>query len=329
MTVTPRTLTAAAAAVLLLLGLSRPSSADAPEVRLTASDGKVDISIAGQPVATYLYNDKTITRPYFAHVRAPNGRQVTRTYPPVAGQDVMDHPTFHPGIWMAFGDISGSDYWRLKARVRHAGFVEEPKSRAGQGTFAVRNEYLDQQDPTKVVCNEVARYKFATRPAGYLLLWDSTFTSGKEFYFGDQEEMGLGIRVATPIRVASKGPAGLPAGQGAMTDSQGRKNEKEIGRNTADWCDYSGPLAGQHSGITIFCHPENFRPSWFHARDYGLLEANPFGRHAFKKGDVSKVVVKPGESLRLRYGVLLHSESPNTQPDLAAAYQGYLQVVGK
>jgi hypothetical protein len=232
-------------------------------------------------------------------------------------------------MWMAFGDISGSDYWRLKARVRQAGFVDEPKSGAGRGTFAVRNEYLDGQNPTKIVCREVARFEFLARPAGYLLLWDSTFSSDKEFYFGDQEEMGLGIRVATPLRVSSKGPANLPPGQGMMIDSHGRKNEKEIGRNTADWCDYSGPLSGQHAGITIFCHPGNFRPSWFHARDYGLLEANPFGRHAFKKGDTSKVGVKPGESLRLRYGVLLHSESPDAQPNLAAAYQDYLNVTGK
>ena len=55
------------------------------------------------------------------------------------------------------------------------------------------------------------------------------------------------------------------------------------------------------------CHPANFRPSWFHARDYGLLLANPFGRKAFGKGDASKVVVKRGGTLRLRYGVLLHA----------------------
>ena len=126
-----------------------------------------------------------------------------------------------------------------------------------------------------------------------------------------------------------KRAANLPAGRGTMLDAQGRKNEKEIGRNSADWCDYSGPIADNHIGMTIFCHPENFRPSWFHARDYGLLEANPFGRHAFHKGDVSKVVVKPGETLRLRFGVLLHSEPPGNQPDLAAAYQDYLRMAGK
>ena len=69
--------------------------------------------------------------------------------------------------------------------------------------------------------------------------------------------------------------------------------------------------------MTIFCHPENFRPSWFHARDYGLLAANPFGRAAFNKGEPSKVVVKPGESLRLRYGMLVHAGAARrATPDL-------------
>jgi hypothetical protein len=60
----------------------------------------------------------------------------------------------------------------------------------------------------------------------------------------------------------------------------------------------------------------NFRPSWFHARDYGLFVANPFGRQAFRKGEPSRVEVKPGETFRLRFAVLLHSG----EVDLAAAY---------
>src|SRR6185369_3567635 len=110
-----------------------------------------------------------------------------------------------------------------------AEFVEEPHGAPGKGAFAVRNEYLDQKDPKNIVGREVARFEILTRPGGYLLVWDSTFTS-------DQEEMGLGIRVATPLRVASKRPDNLPAGSGTMRDSKGRKNEKEIHGNAADWC---------------------------------------------------------------------------------------------
>jgi hypothetical protein len=272
----------------------------------------------------YQFQDDKIPRPFFAHVRAPNGVQVSRHHPPVENQDLMDHGTLHPGIWMSFGDINGSDYWRIAARVRHAGFVEPPRGGSGKGSFAVRNQYLDQRDPSNIVCEEIARYTFMSRPAGYLLVWDSTFNSDHEFAFGDQEEMGLGFRMATPLRVGKTGEGVLPAGNGTIRDSEGRTNGDQIWGNSADWCDYSGSIAGERVGMTLFCHPENFRPSWFHARDYGLLEANPFGRDAFGKGAKSSVVVKPGAKMRLRYGVLIHSG--DSAPDLPAAYADYVEV---
>jgi len=315
----------AAIALLLIAPGWNALAEELPQVEFHEEPGEVVIQVDKEPVATYVYEDPVITRPYFAHVRAPGGVQVTLNHPPVAGQDTPDHPTFHPGIWMAFGDLGGCDYWRLAARTVQGAFLLEPSDGPGKGSFAVLNRYLDQQDPTKTVCTEHCRFTFLVRPEGYLLLWDSTFRSDQEFYFGDQEEMGLGIRVATPIRVEQAGGS-IPPGNGRMVDAAGRVNGEQIGGNSSDWCDYSGTLEGRRVGMTLFCHPQNFRPSWFHARDYGFLEANPFGRAAFHKGEPSKVVVKPGDSLRLRYGILIHSGAEGSQSDLKAAYADYVQL---
>lgn len=313
----------------IMASASRADETAAVPVEFTGRDGELAVLIHGLPVARYCYQDTEITRPYFAHVSAPCGKQVTRSHPPIEGKDIMDHATFHPGIWMTFGDISGSDFWRLAARVRHAGFTEPPHNGRGKGSFAVRNQYLSQHDLAKVVCEEECRYTMIVRPAGYLLLWDSTFTSDREFTFGDQQEMGLGVRVATPLRVGASGNLELPPGTGTILDSADRRNEREVAGNTANWCDYRGTLDGQRVGITIFCHPRNSRPSRFHARDYGLLVANPFGQQAFDKGAKNSVVVRPGETLRLRYGILIHSGPRDSQPDYAAAYQDYLRLAGK
>jgi hypothetical protein len=138
--------------------------------------------------------------------------------------------------------------------------------------------------------------------------------------------MGLGFRVATPLRVEKESEEGLPAGNGTILDAAGRKNGDQVWGNSADWCDYSGTLAGRRVGITLFCHPSNFRPSWFHARDDGLLEANPFGRQAFGKGEKSSIVIKPGEKMRLRYGLLIHSGPQGSNVDSRAAYKDYLAL---
>jgi hypothetical protein len=293
---------------------------EAPTIAFTAQPGKLQITVGGQPLATYVYQDEQIPRPYFAQVCAPGGIQVTRNHPPVAGTDATDHATMHPGIWLAFGDLSGADNWRNRARVRQDTFVEEPKGGRGSGSFAVRNHYLSA-DGKQLLCQETCRYTIRVRPAGYLILWDSEFRpEGPEVVFGDQEEMGLGVRVATPLTV--------PHG-GQITTNTGAKNEKQVRGQTADWCDYSGTREGFRIGVTLLPHPQNFRPSWYHARDYGLVVANPFGRQALTGGERSRVVVKPGETFRLRFGVLLHRSKRDQGTDLNAGYQDYLRQMAE
>jgi hypothetical protein len=292
-----------------------------PDRRMVAADfavqqkpDRVVITDGGRPVATYVFRDDKILRPYFASVHAPGGIQVTRNHPPVPNVDATDHDTMHPGVWLAFGALSGQDFWRNKARIVHVRFVELPAVRAGQITFTAENSL--QAANGGEVCKQTSRLTLAARPAGYLLIWEATFRpEQRDMVFGDQEEMGLGIRVATPIAVKQGG---------TILDALGRRNEREVWGNSADWCDYSGTITGRHAGITTMCDPRNFRPSWLHARDYGALVANPFGQQAFRKGPASKVVVKPGESFRLRYGVLLHAGPKDAAPDLKAAYADFL-----
>jgi hypothetical protein len=151
------------------------------------------------------------------------------------------------------------------------------------------------------------------RPAGHLLLLDSTFTGPDGVVFGDQEEMGLGVRVATAMTVKNGGQ---------IASSDGLKNEKQVWGKQADWCAYTGQVEGKRVGVLLMPHPDNFRKSWFHARDYGLLVANPFGRKAFTGGAASRVVVTKGQSLRLRFGVLVF----DGEIDMAAGYADYLRT---
>ena len=288
-----------------LISLGLIGDGDSP-VKFERGKDHVSIRIGGKPFATYVWNDPTVKRPYFAHIRSPKGVQVTRTFPPVEGRDATDHATMHPGLWLAFGDISGTDFWRNKGVVRHAGFVEEPVDDPQGGRFAVRNLY---EFNGKTICEEVCRIRIRVTPHGNLIEWESKFSGAEAFTFGDQEEMGLGVRVATDLTVNNGG---------VITSSDGRKNEKQVWGRQADWCDYSG----KGVGVMVMPDPQNFRRSWFHARDYGLLVANPFGRQAFTKGEPSRVVVKRGETLTLRFGVLVHDGDLDRQ----AAYQDFVQT---
>jgi DUF1680 family protein len=241
--------------------------------------------------------------------------RVTRNHPPDAGADPGDHAALHPGLWLAFGDLSGADSWRNKAPVEHEAFVEPPAGGDGRGSFTVRNAYRPAPGEPPYA-REVCRVLVVVRPVGYLLVLRSEFTPvGQDLVFGDQEEMGLGVRVGTPLSV-KKG--------GRILDAEGHRDEREVRGKASDWCDYGGAIGDRWAGVTLMPDPANFRRSWFHARDYGLIVANPFGRKALTRGPESRVIVRPGEALRLGFGVLLHSAPAATPTESRAAYRDYL-----
>jgi hypothetical protein len=278
--------------------------AEENKVTFEKGEDSIRISIGSQTIAEYVFRDEQIWRPYFRHLRTRSGVLVTRQHPPVKGQDLDDHATMHPGLWLAFGDINGFDFWRNKGgRIRHVRFVKEPSEAAGVGSFVVENIY---EANGKAICTEECKIAISIRRDGYLIDWQSTFLPQQhEIRFGDQEEMGLGVRVATPLAVV-KG--------GQLVDSEGRKNEEQVWGQQANWCQYSGVQNGKQIGMVLTPDPTNFRRSWFHARNYGLLVANPFGQKAFTKGEKSSITVKPGEQFRLRYGVLVFERFEGIQP---------------
>lgn len=256
------------------------------------------ISLDSGLVAEYVFDDPKILRPYFCNLRLANGLQVTRNHPPIDGVDTMDHAAMHPGVWLGFGDISGQDYWRNKARIRHVQFLDQPEHLDGSLTFATECELQDLDG--QPLCRLTNGYRLSAQPTGWLLVWEATFHAlSQAIVFGDQEEMGFGARVATPITEKNGGH---------MTNSSGLQSAQKTWGQAADWCDYSGKIDGKNLGITLMASRSNFRGSWWHNRDYGLVVANPFGRQAMKQGDISQVKLQPGQSLRLRFGVFVHGE---------------------
>jgi hypothetical protein len=279
------------------------------------------IRVNDRPLATYVYRDPEILRPYFKDVFAPGGIPITRHHPPQEQADPLDHATMHPGLWLAFGDLGGADFWRNKASVVHGEFVRPPQTAGGKGTFAVRNRYMSGGI---VICEEICTYTFVVRPTGYLILWDSTFQSDRSgLCFGDQEEMGLGVRVATPLMVKSYENRYPP---GRILDDRGRRNEKGIWGQQAAWCDYSGQVGDMFAGVMIMPNPRNTAACCWHVRDYGLMVANPFGRSVFHTGPAEKTQIVAGRPFHLRFGILLHATPDESSLDLVAAYQDYLKV---
>lgn len=118
--------------------------------------------------------------------------------------------------------------------------------------------------------------------------------------FDDRKDAGLFIRVPTSMAVDSR------AG-GRIVNSDGLV-DKEAWAKPARWCDYNGPVAGEHLGIAILNHPASYRhPTRWHVRTYGLFAANPFASRQYDPAlPDGTTMIAPGDVLRLHHRFLLH-----------------------
>jgi hypothetical protein len=262
---------------------------------------------ASYPMTQFHVVDEAIKRPFFANLCLPfSDHQLTRNFP-LKSDDPADHPTMHPGIWLAFGDINGHDFWRNKGRVIFEKYLRGDDVPPDGFAAVFRYEGTDGAP----LAQETLRCGFTGfKTPGVRLKWDSKIEAlDRELVFGDQEEMGLGVRVATDLIVKNGG---------SILDSAGREGEKGIWGKTANWCRYGT----RHKALLLMAHPDNFRPCRWHVRDYGLMVANPFADQAFDRTKPpAKTVVKPGESLRLRFAITMFHDP---KFDLAAEYKSYV-----
>jgi hypothetical protein len=243
------------------------------QFRTTKRDDGYDIFLGEQQIAEYRFQDPNIPRPYFSNLHAADGTRLTRTHPPDPSKDATDHRDMHPGLWLAFGDLNGVDFWRNKGRIQHLQFLAEPAKEAKSLSFRVEESY--QRSDGSEVCRGTNLFHFQSiegRDSDAIWLrWTTKLTAKDEpLVFGGQHEMGLGFRMDSPLCVKN--------GSGRILGSHRGINErKNWGREAESWV-YSGTVNNRRAGIRVVIPKRNERKFWAHARDYGFLAVNPTGK---------------------------------------------------
>jgi hypothetical protein len=290
------------------------------EVTSERSERGVVIKIDGGLFTEYL--TKAGQSPAMWPVIGPTGKPMTRSYPvgpPVKGE-TTDHP-HHQSIWLTHDQVNGADFWKANVngggangpRIAHREFVRV-ESLGPTATLVTRNDWMDG---AKRVCEDERTVVFGTRPNGDRWI-DFAITIKAldgDVTFGDTKEGTFAVRVADTMRV--EGRQG-----GRIVNSEGQVDDAAWGL-PARWVDYTGPVAGETVGIAIMSHPSSFRPvpRW-HVRTYGLFAANPFGQRDFPRPEAAQqgtATIKRGDTLSLRYRVLLHRGATNPA-ELDAAF---------
>lgn len=312
--------------VLLLLPVCGSHSlAATASVELHRDQDRIDIVIGDHPFATYCVGGAS-AKPYLFALRSAEGTVVTRGFP-MAEIPGEDHDEPHQrAMYFAHGDVNGYDFWGEAAFPRwsrHSAsmfgrtvFREFDEIRSGPDSGALQAEFDLVTSKGEKIAAETQAYSFRGDERVRIIDCDFTIHANHGLLkIGDTKEGIFAIRLVKALEPPT----------GHMVNSHGDIGEKEIWGRPADWVDYYGNVAGESVGVVIFDHPANLRhPTYWHARQYGLLSANPFGLKEFlhdRRQDGS-YVIEAGGSLTLRYRVFIH-HGDLREAGVAEAYQQY------
>jgi hypothetical protein len=309
---------------LTVLGSASPAAWKAVEVKPEADH--IDILVGGRSFTTY-YFGPAAAKPYLFRLRSAQGTVVTRSFPMASDIPGEDHDEPHQrAMFFAHGDINGYDFWGEAEFPRWSGhpaltfgrtvFRELSGTRGGPDSGTVQAEFDLVTFGNKVIAAETQTYIFKGDEQVRIIDCEYTIRASRgPVKIGDSKEGTFAIRVVKSLEP--------PVGR--MVNSGGATGEKAIWGKRADWVDYYGNVAGERVGLAIFDSPGNLRhPTYWHARRYGLLAANPFGLREFlhDKQQDGSFVIPAGGSLTLRYRVLIHHGDFH-EARVADAYRQY------
>jgi len=224
-----------------------------------------------------------------------------------------DHP-HHKGVWLSVDEVNGIEYWSEKGKIVNRG-VKLVSSSGDSAIMQLTNDWVDDDD--QPVVHEVTTVTvFPDRLINFSVL----FTAGeKPVTFGDTKEGMFAIRVPNSMREF--------VGGGPVVNAEGIAGTAELWGKASAWIDYSGPVGANRFGVTLMDAPENFHPSRYHVRDYGLFGINPFGAKAYS-GDAepaAPLALDPGQSFTLRYGLYVHTGNA-AEGKVVDVYQQFTDV---
>jgi len=305
------------------------------DVAVKPLEDRVRVELNGELFTEYRFKDTG--HPCYYPVIGPNYAKMTRAYPMEdAPNEEHDH-IHHRSLWFSHGVLNGVDYWGEVASYGK----NKPKNPVGQivhdkviktesgkdkGTLVTSQNWIDPDGKT-VLTSEQRLVVYSTPASERVFDFEVTVKAGEQdAVFQETKESFAGMRIAESMR--TKGTKTKP-GVGHILNSNGVKDADVWGKE-ADWVAMSGPIAEKLYTISFFDHPSNLRhPTRWHARDYGLFAANPFGGSAMDttlpKG-TGDYTLKAGEKLNMRYRIVIE-EGEADPAKIGAQYTKYQQQV--
>jgi hypothetical protein len=294
-------------------------------VTITPGPDRYRVSIDGQLFTEYIF--RGYHRPILYPVIGPYGIGMTRNWPIRDGVpgEAKDHP-HHKSLWFAHRPINGIDFW---SEFPQAGKTVHDRvlrvtSGTRRGEIRTANRWVTAEG--KLVFTDRRTLGFETAGPSRLIDWEITLEASQgDLTFGDSKEGSMAIRTHPNLQLDNDPKHGVTTANGQALTSTG-VNGKAVWGKRAEWIDYWGQIDGRTVGIALFDHPANPRhPTWWMARGYGYIGANPFGISAFenKPAGTGDLRIQAGQSVTFRWRFVFHP-GDGQQGQIEQLYRQYV-----
>jgi hypothetical protein len=238
---------------------------------------------------------------YVASIHTPSGRLVSGDYP-------ASH-LHHHGIWTAWTktlfDGRDPDFWNMG---RSKGRVENAGSGWGSGLYGIvvsgAHRFIDMtSDPETAVLEESWQITAGVREwprTVYVINLVSTQRCATQFplVLPQYHYGGLGVRG----NEVWYGPTNC-----LFLTASGETDRLAANETRAKWCWMGGKVDGNLAGMTILCHPSNFRfpqPMRVHPEEPFFCYAPP---------QLGEMRIEPGKPYVARYRIVVADGRPSVE----------------
>lgn len=302
-------------------------------------DKSVDVTVDGKLFTTYRWPDD-VYKPILYPLLSAAGSEVTRGFPlkPREGER-RDH-IHQVGNWLNYGNVNGYDFWGNGStgkknvnggQIKHVS-IDKLKEGKGEGSIVTTASWIDPSG--KELLAERTEYHFIAKGTTRIIdrIETLTATGIEPVIFKDTKEGMFGIRVARQLELPSKEDVILTDAEGHPTEVKKMSNEgvngnyrssegvtgEDVWSTRAKWMDLYGNIGNEKISLVICDHPDNINyPTYWHARGYGLLAANPFGAKDFTKGkEELNYTLAAGDSLTFKYRIIISSGNHLTDDEI-------------
>ncbi|MCX6227489.1 MAG: PmoA family protein [Bacteroidia bacterium] len=272
--------------ILLLTGFAAQSQVTAVKV-----GNRIDVSINGNLFTQYIFSEDE-KYPFFFPVNGPSGFSVTSMR-----NSLYPH---HSSLFFGCDRVNGGNYWQEGLDRGQIKSLRAEILKTGKDTVVLTNECIWSRPGAESPVRDVRNITI-TAPSKDLcqIDFDIRLDMLMDVKIEKTNHSFFSARMAPDLSVAQGG---------AMVNAEG--NQGETGDNgtfgkKSPWMDCYGTRNGKTEGMAILQHPSNpWYPSPWFTRDYGFFSPTPM---YWPSDETAGTVLKKGDTLKLRYRVLVHS----------------------